>query len=60
MAAVTDRPVVRLMAQCRRCGNWLYAPASVAAAIGPTCAAHERAEQLAAGTGQLTLLDLAA
>jgi len=53
MAAVTDRPVVRLMAQCRRCGNWLYAPASVAAAIGPTCAAHERAEQLAAGTGQL-------
>ncbi|WP_369817478.1 DUF6011 domain-containing protein [Nocardia sp. 852002-51244_SCH5132740] len=60
MAAVTDRPVVRLMAQCRRCGGWLYAPASVAASIGPTCAAQERAEQAAATERPLTLFDSAA
>ena len=61
MAATTaDRPVVRLMAQCRRCGGWLYAPASVATAIGPTCAARERTERLAAGEDPLTLFDTAA
>lgn len=58
--AGTDRPVVRLMAQCRRCGGWLYAPASVAASIGPTCAVQERAEQLSAGVRPLTLFDVAA
>lgn len=60
MAAVTDRPVIRLMAQCRRCGGWLHAPASVASSIGPTCAAKEQAEQLAAGVRPLTLFDVAA
>ena len=58
--AATDRPVVRLMAQCRRCGGWLHSPASVASAIGPTCAAKERAEQLAVGVRPLTLFDVAA
>ncbi|MGW5518695.1 DUF6011 domain-containing protein [Nocardia africana] len=48
------------MAQCRRCGGWLYAPASVAASIGPTCAAQERAEQAAATERPLTLFDSAA
>ncbi|WP_231982918.1 DUF6011 domain-containing protein [Nocardia sp. 852002-20019_SCH5090214] len=60
MAAATDRPVVRVMVQCRRCPNWLHSPASVAAGIGRTCAAHERAERRASAARELTLFDIAA
>jgi hypothetical protein len=46
--AAEDRPTVKLVAHCRRCHGWLLSPRSVAEAIGPTCAARERAEQRAA------------
>lgn len=64
-----DRPVVKLVAHCRRCGGWLLSPASVAEGIGPTCAVRERAEQRAAAApmlfdptaaGQLSMFDIAA
>ncbi|MEU5763960.1 DUF6011 domain-containing protein [Nocardia sp. NPDC047648] len=61
MAATDDRPMVRLVAHCRRCGGWLLSPQSVAQGIGPTCAIRERAEQLAlAYPERLTLFDIAA
>ena len=57
--AAPDHPVVRLMVPCRRCGGMLYAPSSVAAHIGPTCAAQERSEKLTVEE-PLTLFDTAA
>ncbi|UAK31460.1 DUF6011 domain-containing protein [Nocardia asteroides] len=47
MAATDDRPMVRLVAHCRRCGGWLLSPQSVVQGIGPTCAIRERAGQRA-------------
>ncbi|WP_159842486.1 DUF6011 domain-containing protein [Nocardia sp. CY41] len=63
MAAIDDRPVVRLVAHCRRCHGWLLSPQSVAEGIGPTCAIRERAEQRAESARvpqELTLFDVAA
>ncbi|MGW4326040.1 DUF6011 domain-containing protein [Nocardia sp. NPDC004573] len=63
MAAIDDRPVVRLVAHCRRCHGWLLSPQSVAEGIGPTCAIRERAQQRAEsarGPQELTLFDVAA
>ncbi|MFF0547207.1 DUF6011 domain-containing protein [Nocardia thailandica] len=58
-----DRAEVRLVAHCRRCNGWLVSTASVAAGIGPQCAAREAAEQRAAAAlapAALTLFDIAA
>ncbi|MBF6271289.1 DUF6011 domain-containing protein [Nocardia farcinica] len=55
-----EQPTVRLVVHCRRCHGWLLSAASVSAGIGPTCAAKERAEQLAAAVRPLTLFDIAA
>ncbi|WP_405180909.1 DUF6011 domain-containing protein [Nocardia sp. NBC_01377] len=60
MAAVDDRPEVRLVAHCRRCHGCLLSPRSVAEGIGPTCAIRERAELRAAASVELTLFDVAA
>ncbi|BDT94753.1 MULTISPECIES: DUF6011 domain-containing protein [Nocardia] len=63
MAAIDDRPEVRLVAHCRRCHGWLLSPQSVAEGIGPTCAIRERAELRAESARQpreLTLFDVAA
>lgn len=61
MATSTRRPHLRWAVECRRCDGLLFAAASVAAGIGPTCAAHERAEQQRQAVAeQLSLLDLAA
>ncbi|MEV0854445.1 DUF6011 domain-containing protein [Nocardia fluminea] len=60
MAAVDDRPEVRLVVHCRRCHSWLLSPRSVAEGIGPTCAIHERAELRAATSPVLTLFAIAA
>lgn len=63
MAATNERPTVRLVAPCRRCGGWLLSPQSVAQGIGPTCAIRERAEQRAAAARhpqELTLFTIAA
>ncbi|WP_228829439.1 DUF6011 domain-containing protein [Nocardia beijingensis] len=59
LAAIDDRPVVRLVAHCRRCHGWLLSPQSVAEGIGPTCAIRERAES-ARRPRELTLFDVAA
>jgi hypothetical protein len=58
MAALDDRPVVRLVSHCRRCHGWLLSPQSVAQGIGPTCAIRERAELRAAASGELALFDV--
>ncbi|WP_280393457.1 DUF6011 domain-containing protein [Nocardia wallacei] len=58
--ATSNRPRLRLTVECRRCDGLLFAAASVAAGIGPTCAAHERAEQRQADAQVLTLFDVAA
>ncbi|MBF6302804.1 hypothetical protein IU459_35515 [Nocardia amamiensis] len=63
MATTNERPMVRLVAHCRRCGGWLLSPQSVAQGIGPTCAIRERAEQRAAAAQhpqELALFDIAA
>lgn len=60
MAAIDDRPLVRLVAHCRRCHGWLLSPQSVAQGIGPTCAIRERAELRAQSSRELTLFDIAA
>ncbi|WP_280462730.1 DUF6011 domain-containing protein [Nocardia carnea] len=60
MAAPDEKPTVRLVAHCRRCGGWLLSAPSVSAGIGPTCAVRERAEQRAAAVRPLTLFEIAA
>ncbi|MGV9818397.1 DUF6011 domain-containing protein [Nocardia xishanensis] len=35
-----DGTPTRLAVQCRRCGNWLVAAASVDRRLGPACARH--------------------
>ena len=60
MTDSTERPEVRLVAHCRRCHGWLVSTASVAPGIGPTCAARERSELVAAQLTALTLFDIAA
>ncbi|MFI2282581.1 DUF6011 domain-containing protein [Nocardia beijingensis] len=60
LAAIDDRPMVRLVAHCRRCHGWLLSPQSVAEGIGPTCAIRERAELRARSAQELTLFDVAA
>jgi hypothetical protein len=39
------RDNVRLARRCKRCGNWIHAPASVQVMLGPRCRGHERAER---------------
>ncbi|MGV9971583.1 DUF6011 domain-containing protein [Nocardia beijingensis] len=60
LADIDDRPMVRLVAHCRRCHGWLLSPQSVAQGIGPTCAIRERAESRARSARELTLFDVAA
>ncbi|WP_269781675.1 DUF6011 domain-containing protein [Nocardia bovistercoris] len=60
MAVGNERPTVRLVAHCRRCGGWLVSPESVAKGVGPTCEIRERAEERAASSRELTLFEVAA
>jgi hypothetical protein len=61
MGDIEERPTVRLVAHCRRCGVWLLSPRSIAEGIGPTCAIRERAEQRAVvAPAELALFDIAA
>lgn len=60
MAADDARPQLRLTMECRRCHGLLFAPASIAAGIGPTCAIRERVEEREQNAHVLTLFDVAA
>ncbi|WP_433717469.1 DUF6011 domain-containing protein (plasmid) [Nocardia sp. CA-084685] len=58
MAETDEQPTVKLVVHCRRCNGWLMSPGSVAARIGPTCEARERAELRAQAARELTLFDV--